>query len=573
MRLQNLYERLNLKYERKGWYDWYKEFSEDIEKIRENLSSPAHLKDDKTYEGAKFLKKHVNDKRSPYDIFIEKLLYKRANGISSSGQSILSKQNLEKIKKANDFNDVIYNIIKKPSYETYQELQDFWKRQEIGNNPLLVNRTLAACTKDVTTTADEKKFDKVFNWLQDNKYIDEYSLDENNNNNNWYHKNIFLVKELRKRLKNNKESVDDDDYWINMGVWLIYENISNPFSLKKQLVKYGPPGTGKTYLAKQNAEFQFKIWKDDFVNADSYSIENHIETVQFHPSYTYEDFIEGLRPDIDEQGKDKLILKNGIFKSFCKKAAKWECDLYKLFSNDNVSDDLKEKSFPDLLIKDLTPFKNHLSDKHWQHIFKDEKVEKRLMDAIPPYFLIIDEINRAELSRVFGELMYSLEYRGVHGAIKTQYAHLNNEETGLIKLGDGYQFFIPHNVYIIGTMNTIDRSVDTFDFALRRRFQWEEVPPDIELLKNHLRSEDEELVQLANKLEDLNDRITNEPLLGPDFQIGHAYLWNISYSRKLKIKEIKESIWEDSLEPLLQEYFRGSGNSELIKEYKIIFTT
>ncbi|MFH4238343.1 AAA family ATPase, partial [Acinetobacter baumannii] len=86
---------------------------------------------------------------------------------------------------------------------------------------------------------------------------------------------------------------------------------------------------------------------------------------------------------------------------------------------------------------------------------------------IPPFFFIIDEINRAELSRVFGELMYCLEYRGVKGSVKTQYANLNTKKTGILELGQTYQFFIPTNIYLIGTMNTIDRSVESFDFALR----------------------------------------------------------------------------------------------------------
>src|ERR1039458_4977981 len=88
--------------------------------------------------------------------------------------------------------------------------------------------------------------------------------------------------------------------------------------------------------------------------------------------------------------------------------------------------------------------------------------------------------------------MICLEYRGVEGAISTQYAALNTAETGLVSIGGTYKFFIPHNVYIIGTMNTIDRSVESFDLALRRRFRWERIDPDIDALRLHLEKRDAE---------------------------------------------------------------------------------
>ncbi|MEO7489754.1 MAG: hypothetical protein ABIU77_21735, partial [Ferruginibacter sp.] len=170
----------------------------------------------------------------------------------------------------------------------------------------------------------------------------------------------------------------------------------------------------------------------------------------------------------------------------------------------------------------------------------------------------------AELSRVFGELMYCLEYRGIAGAIKTQYAHLNNEETGMIKIGEEYQFFIPQNIFLIGTMNTIDRSVESFDFALRRRFRWEEVMPDTTLLYYHLTNYNQKWAGLADNLKTLNVEIEREPLLGRDFQIGHAYLWELHYSKELTIVEVRNAVWEDSIAPLLQEYLRGTGREDLL---------
>ena len=111
----------------------------------------------------------------------------------------------------------------------------------------------------------------------------------------------------------------------------------NPFSLKKQIVKYGPPGTGKTYQTRQQISLLFDIWKDEYDNKDSFKYEDCFELIQFHPSFCYEDFIEGLRP-VPNEGKNGslLILQNGVFKEFCKNAGRWEIDYYNLPDNKTV---------------------------------------------------------------------------------------------------------------------------------------------------------------------------------------------------------------------------------------------
>ena len=284
--------------------------------------------------------------------------------------------------------------------------------------------------------------------------------------------------------------------------------------------------------------------------------------VQFHPSFSYEDFIEGLRPTAD----GKLALHDGVFKAFCKRAAQWEIDFYNLTKN---------LSWQEATVGDLKDeIKKKLSEKdYWELILKNPS-ETRLIDAIPPFYFIIDEINRAELSRVFGELMYCLEYRGVEGAIKTQYAQLNTDATGMLKIGESYQFFVPHNVYLIGTMNTIDRSIESFDFALRRRFAWEEVLPDMDVLEQHLNKiHNGKWSGLAENLKKLNEAIENEPLLGADFQIGHAYLMNLNYPKNLSLKQVCEQVWKDSIQPLLQEYLRGTGREkDLLEQFEKTFT-
>ena len=195
-----------------------------------------------------------------------------------------------------------------------------------------------------------------------------------------------------------------------------------------------------------------------------------------------------------------------------------------------------------------------------------------LKEAIPPYCLLIDEINRAELSRVFGELMFALEYRGPEGLIRTQNSRLDYVDekamdTAMIRVADGTsRFFVPHNVFICGTMNTIDRSVESFDFALRRRFLWQRVDVDEDVAEewlvdnNILKKEDATL--LVQDVHNLNVCIARE-LRSEDHKIGHAYLMKYSRSggRKWTLKAAKDELWETAIEPLLEEYLRGTGRT------------
>ena len=215
----------------------------------------------------------------------------------------------------------------------------------------------------------------------------------------------------------------------------------------RQIIFTGAPGTGKTYIAKKIAE---KLGAEL-----TYKKENpKYEFVQFHPSYDYTDFIEGLRPiqagtDRNSGGNNIQFAKlDGIFKKFCREV---------------VTLNNKEKELNN---------------------------EKKL------FFFIIDEINRADLSKVFGELMYCLEKdkRGKENRVNTQYQNLPtydlliNEQKN--KNNDVFWdgFYIPENVVIIGTMNDIDRSVESMDFALRRRFEWKEFVVNQNLLKDAFRS-------------------------------------------------------------------------------------
>ena len=178
--------------------------------------------------------------------------------------------------------------------------------------------------------------------------------------------------------------------------------------------------------------------------------------------------------------------------------------------------------------------------------------------------------------------MFCLEYRGVDGAVSTQYAELNGEKDAMLRLRGEARFFVPTNVYIVGTMNTIDRSVESFDFALRRRFGWKLVEPDAGVLKMYLSKHEkwigfedrEKLVEYWSKL---NEAISKHPSLGPDYRIGHAYLMGLKYNREQldgKVSNLRRAIWNDAVRPLLEEYLRGVADMESgdpMNQFKKIF--
>lgn len=367
-----------------------------------------------------------------------------------------------------------------------------------------------------------------------------------------------LQKNLMDYYQGHKNEYSNDICEFGRYVWRIG---TLDLSQSNQVIKYGAPGTGKTYSVEKETREFFDIWKMDARNA-SEKFEDHYEFVQFHPSYTYEDFIEGIKPVINKtSNQTELKLKNGIFKAFCKKAAKYE--LWLLENKLLQKNDLNNITIKDIKGKENCPIKYPT----------ETKDDKPISKYIPPYFFVIDEINRADLSRVFGELMYCLEYRGYKGRIKTQYSELEEGDTIFYEEDGQHYFFIPNNVYIIGTMNTIDRSIESFDFALRRRFLWQRVEPDETVLQDHFTKEGIlDFADIVTSWKDLNKKIENDPLLGQDYQIGHSYLMKLDKYPNCTMSSYRDIIWAKHIQPILEEYYRGTGDAKSkIDEYKKVF--
>ena len=349
----------------------------------------------------------------------------------------------------------------------------------------------------------------------------------------------------------------------------------------KNLILTGAPGTGKTYLAREivtamGAKYEF---------------------VQFHPSYDYTDFVEGLRPTpLDSRGNIGFERKDGVLKEFCKRAIKrnGSCDyasmlqqfkkdlrnstielksfrsdtIIKVSINDNGVISVPEKSnwvaSDDKMINYLKTRKCHSNDTYTKTIgdYILEKYKKE--EDILNYVFIIDEINRGEISKIFGELFFSIDpgYRGEKGRVKTQYQNMITNEDDPFYEG----FYVPENVYIIGTMNDIDRSVESMDFAMRRRFAWKEIKANENT--GMLDSFGELKDEIVSKMNRLNNAIWNEETnegiegLSAAYHIGGAYFKKMElYDYKNNLPEAYRQLWENHLRGVLFEYLRGSFNA------------
>lgn len=299
--------------------------------------------------------------------------------------------------------------------------------------------------------------------------------------------NGIVYQELKSDLKIDKKQIKHEIFIPEPTI----KKMLSSLKYKKNVILQGPPGVGKTFIARKLA-FLSMVYLNPY----------QVQMIQFHQSYSYEDFIQGYKPEAGGGFK----LKNGIFYNFCKIAQ---------------------------------------------------------ADSTHNYFFIIDEINRGNLSKIFGELMMLIEAdkRGPEFAIPLTYSE------------DNETFYIPKNLYLIGLMNTADRSLAVVDYALRRRFAFINMEPVLEgkfteyLCKQGVPTDLAEFI--STKITELNEVIENDPNLGKGFVIGHSYFCsNIDVKNSISWYN---QIIENEIGPMLQEYWYDEPTKAVEETNKLLY--
>ena len=388
----------------------------------------------------------------------------------------------------------------------------------------------------------------LFGFFYVDRFVDnlmEYLFKDNFGENfGFFEKNNAIMIASMNLLKENEDLLSDKSpeiqrHVVSAFLWTLGNSNGLTSEKSPNVILYGPPGTGKTFTVQNSLDF---LTKGD---------ESKVCFTQFHPSFTYEDFIDGLKPaGATENGSVKFEFVNGVFKNFCIKA------------------------------------KN---------------------DPQNTYYFVVDEVNRANLSTVFGETLSLLEkdYRwdsskpagnkkilkltqnsSLHTSLikmlKAELELINGDEKRQAQIEskikkltdlafeydaetDEVKFAIPKNVHFIGMMNDVDKSIDTFDLALRRRFRWKEMACDYEVIEDSFKNNPTNIEEYIDRCQNLNEFISEKKKvdgktglgLGKSYEFGHSYFMKIPASKTGVSKTARSNLFNDYLSPTLKEYLRG----------------
>lgn len=627
--------------------------------------------------------------------FLDKL-FVSSNPVSTRGSYPILDEDLKSILGNEEFIGLIEETMLNPSRESWGNLtnkgKNIFKNNQLDNQPLRLNRISASCSTDLIPLPFDSAFKKLVKYLNDNEIFDFNGIAKD-----WYSQNEYLTKQIHETFKNKILDENDftDKYWLNLFAWSLYDKKVNQSESKSEAtttltptlgakkmenslnrILFGAAGTGKTFHTInhalsiiENKSLELLEKEDRIVlkkRFDDYKDQGQIKFVTFHQSFSYEDFVEGIRAESvqDNEGVTNIEypIISGVFKSLCDTAITktiienqdsqfdenrnniWKMSLGRAGAEEEIyqyclqndcvligwGDDLdfseasNKKQIEEFMDKNgyreyrgeypsasrfVNDFKNKMQNgdliivsegNHkfraiaeiigdysllsegkeipdyvqkravkWLKTFKPALAVDQLFDKVlsqqtiynlanainfqklknilytsatvaaenKKFVLIIDEINRGNISRIFGELITLIEDSKRVGA---------DEALSVTLPYSKEEFSVPDNVYIIGTMNSSDRSLTGLDIALRRRFTFIEMPPKPELLDDVVI----EGLNIGMLLKVINQRI--EVLLDRDHCIGHANFMTLTSNSE--VKELAQ-IFKQKIIPQLQEYF------------------
>ena len=554
------------------------------------------------------------------DDVLQKLWYDKGNGIASVGNGFLYKADFENNKPL--LEKLALDILSDPSPAMLESVYQNWKDEQTHghfkrNNWVVINRVFAAADPaHVTSTVDSRSLKRIFVEMKKQFLL---ALPRSGN---WVEDNHTLLNTLKPLLKGNWT-----DYELNTSLWHFYEKVSAQtqaqesvavtpsassaveddlgrdeleFKAGTNTIFYGPPGTGKTYhvvkaavqaiqpnLTDNEDRKWLKAAYDQLVDT------GRIRFVTFHQSYSYEEFVEGLRANTDDTGQVNYAIEPGVFKQICEDAAVGVTDetgqleqalkqlvselregepiilqtktgknisvaihgtdSFRITPEDSVYENIgKGYSVPFqhivLIYRGINKEKiyypsyarailSYIQDRYAVPNYQPQQNHK----APEPFVLIIDEINRGNISKIFGELITLIEPSKRTGHPEALSVTLPYSKDS---------FSVPGNLHIIATMNTADRSLAMMDTALRRRFDFREMMPDYSLLD----SEEVGNINLGHLLRTMNDRI--EYLYDREHTLGHAFFMPITELESEEERfQMLVSVFTNKVLPLLEEYF------------------
>ena len=554
------------------------------------------------------------------EVALRKIWYEKSNGIANVGNGSLCKADFEKNQSL--LEKLALDIIADPSPAMLETVYQIWndekeKGQFKRNNWAVINRVFAAVDpQHVISTVDSRSLQRIIMELK------KQFLLPLSRSGNWVEDNHNLLNSLSPLLKRPWDS-----YELSTTLWGFDQKVSAPAQSSEQplgivapnnpvdeesspevteamagsnTIYYGPPGTGKTYhvveAAVRAAEPEFTNFGNrEYLKTtyDQLVKQGRIRFVTFHQSYSYEEFVEGLRANTDDTGQVSYAIESGIFKQVCEDAAisetgeagQLEQALEQLISELREGEPVTLQTKTGKRIQVAT----HGTDSFriipedsvyerigkgysvpFQHIFftyrglNKKKIyypsyakailayiqgkysvpdyQPQQSPKVPtPFVLIIDEINRGNISKIFGELITLVEPSKRAG---------QPEGLSVVLPYSKDSFSVPSNLHIIGTMNTADRSLAMMDTALRRRFDFREMMPDYSLLD----SEEVGNINLGYLLRTMNERI--EYLYDREHTLGHAFFMPVTELESEDERfQMLSSVFANKVLPLLEEYF------------------